>query len=106
MLPPRLHLDFLRREKHSKVHDRLFLLILASTTGNHKSTKQQQYGSKLQLLPLSKFPEGQKEFSSQLKVTVLLTESAKLCEMRQKRVKLLIMGGTKAWHYRSVRLLK
>lgn len=64
----------------------LFLLIPSSSTGNDKSTEQQQYGSKPQLLPLSQFPEGQKEFSSQLKVTVLHTERAKLCEMRQEKM--------------------
>lgn len=85
MLSPHLHVDSLLREKHSSVYSRPFLLKLGSYTGNDKSTKLQQYGSKLQLLPLSKFPEGQKEFSSQLKVTVLLTESAELCEMSQKK---------------------
>lgn len=60
---------------------RLFLLRPSSSTGNDKSTGQQQNGNKPQLLPLSEFPEGQKEFSSQLEVTTLHTNMAKLCEM-------------------------
>lgn len=59
----------------------LFLLRPSSSTGNDKSTAQRQNGKKPQLLPLSEFPEGQKEFSSQLEVTTLRTEMAKLCEM-------------------------
>lgn len=59
----------------------LFLLRPSSATGNDKSTGQQQNGKKPQLLPLSEFPEGQKEFSSQLEVTTLHTKMAKLCEM-------------------------
>lgn len=58
-----------------------FLLRPSSATGNDKSTGQQQNGKKPQLLPLSEFPEGQKEFSSQLEVTTLHTKMAKLCEM-------------------------
>lgn len=59
----------------------LFLLEPSSSTGNDKSTgQQQQNGNKPQLLPLSQFPEGQKEFSSQLEVTTLRTKRAKLCE--------------------------
>lgn len=41
----------------------LFLLRPSSSTGNDKSTGQRQNGKKPQLLPLSEFPEGQKEFS-------------------------------------------
>lgn len=48
----------------------LLLLRPSSSTGNDKSTGQQQNGNKPQLLPLSEFPEGQKEFS-QLEVTTL-----------------------------------
>lgn len=59
----------------------LFLRRLSSSTGNGKSTGSQQNGNKPQLLPLSEFPEGQKEFSSQLEVTALRTNVDKLCEM-------------------------
>lgn len=59
----------------------LFLLRPSSSTGNDKSTGQQQNGNKPQLLPLREFPEGQKEFSSQLEVTKLRTNEDKLCEM-------------------------
>ncbi|KAG7225786.1 hypothetical protein INR49_014437 [Caranx melampygus] len=86
----------------------LFLLILASSTGNDKSTEQQQYGSKPQLLPLSKFPEGQKEFSSQLQVTTLSQKGAKLCEMRQEdrtKVKPQLMGRNKGMALHEITLL-
>lgn len=59
----------------------LLLLRPSSSTGNDKSTGQQQNGNKPQLLPLSEFPEGKKEFSSQLEVPTLHTKMAKRCEM-------------------------
>lgn len=61
----------------------LFLRRPSGSTGNAKSTGQQQNGNKPQLLPLREFPEGQKEFSSQLEVTKLRTNMDKLCEMER-----------------------
>lgn len=49
-------------EEHGEVH--YSYRDPYNSTGNDKSTVQQQYGSALQLLPLSRLPEGQKEFSS------------------------------------------
>lgn len=107
MVSPRLHFDFLLRKRNtvrSTAKVELFLLILAGSTGNDNSTEQQQYGSKPQLLPLSEFPEGQKEFSSQLKVATLTQKGAKLCEMRQEdrtEVKPQLMGRNKGMALRE-----
>lgn len=76
------HPGFLQKEKHGEVTTDagLFLLRPANSTGNDKSAEQQQYGSTPQLLPLSEFPEGQKEFSSQLRINVLHLTRHKLWE--------------------------